>query len=689
MTTPNPSLTERLQTRQCTPAARSPQPQLKPDQATPSAAHTQPQSPQVPGLLPDSPQPPEQRSTTQPTVSDPTALDSTEPHPDPSQPIASKPDGSQSSGFPLDGSQPVASRPAAPQHDASQLDESQASPFERAESTSTQSAAPLPAVSQSAENSQRIASQLAEPQPAVPQAVASQLAVPQPIGCQPTGVQPTAPRSDKAKPADLQPTDPQPARSEPVGSELADAQPVASQPADSQQAVVARLADSQPIDSPPADSQPIDCRPEASQPAGSHTADSHPAGFAEPDTATSSDAADRVNEPTPTQTSDARRHGHKLKRDQVRLARAYLMRVAEPPATALLALVDAVGPVEAAAAVRAAEVPPRVLVETSARRHLALAESDLVDADRVGARLVVPEDEEWPAWPLLSLAAASDRGQRWAGSALGLWARGPAPLADTFERAVSVVGARAATGYGEFVAGDVAHGVASAGMTVVSGAAYGIDGCAHRGALAAEGTTVAVLGCGVDVGYPAGHATLLDRIAERGLVLSEYPPGTPPARYRFLVRNRLIAALSSGTVVVEAGVRSGARNTATTAAALGKVVLAVPGPITSAMSAGCHDLLRTGGAMLAGSVSDILEAVGPVGEHMAERPESPSRRTDGLGDEALRVHDALRRRASRTPAQVAVESGVPIDRVRALLTELELTGLVERREEGWCRAPDS
>lgn len=372
--------------------------------------------------------------------------------------------------------------------------------------------------------------------------------------------------------------------------------------------------------------------------------------------------------------------------EELRLARAYLMRVAEPPATALLDFVDGVGPVDAAARVRTADVPPAVLAETSSRRHLDLAGSDLADAARAGARLVVPEDEEWPGWQLLCLSAVSDRGQRWAGSALGLWARGTSSMADMFDRAVSVVGARSATSYGEHVATEVGYGLAAAGMTVVSGAAYGIDGSAHRGALSADGITVAVLGCGVDHAYPAGHATLLDRIADRGLVLSEYPPGTPPAKYRFLVRNRLIAALSSGTVVVEAGVRSGARNTATTAGALGKVVLAVPGPITSAMSVGCHDLLRTGGALLAGSVAEILEAVGPVGEHLSDRPDGPRRRTDGLGDAALRVFEALHRRAARSTAQVAVESGVALNRVRALLPELELTGLAERCEEGWRQA---
>ncbi|HEY7597966.1 MAG TPA: DNA-processing protein DprA [Actinophytocola sp.] len=364
------------------------------------------------------------------------------------------------------------------------------------------------------------------------------------------------------------------------------------------------------------------------------------------------------------------------------------MRVAEPPATALLGFVEAVGPLVAAERVRAADVPAAVLTETSARRHLDQAAGDLEDAERVGARLVVPEDKEWPAWQLLCLATAADRGQRWSGVPLGLWVRGPATLPDVFDRAVSVVGARSASTYGESMAAEIGYGLAAAGMTVVSGAAFGIDGSAHRGALNADGCTVAVLACGVDKDYPLGHAALLDRIAETGLVISEYPPGTPPAKHRFLVRNRLIAALSSGTVVVEAGVRSGARNTATTAAALGKVVMAVPGPITSATSVGCHDLLRTGAAILAGSLAEILEAVGPVGEHLADHPDGPHHRTDGLGDDALRVHEALHRRATRSTARVAVESGVPLDRVRAILPELELTGLAERCEGGWRQAPD-
>jgi DNA processing protein len=252
-----------------------------------------------------------------------------------------------------------------------------------------------------------------------------------------------------------------------------------------------------------------------------------------------------------------------------------------------------------------------------------------------------------------------------------------------FDQAISVIGARSATAYGEYVAAELGYRLADVGMTVVSGAAYGIDGAAHRGALKAGGPTVAVLGCGIDRAYPVGHTALIDGIAASGLVVSEYSPGTPPARHRFLVRNRLIAALSTATVVVEAGVRSGARNTATTASTLGKIVLAVPGPITSAMSVGCHDLLRTGAAALAGSIGEVLEAVGPVGEHLQAPRQSARRSTDGLADQALRVHEALSRETGRGAEEVAVDSGVPLERVRDLLPALELTGHAEHHEDGW------
>ncbi|PRX48401.1 DNA processing protein [Prauserella shujinwangii] len=371
--------------------------------------------------------------------------------------------------------------------------------------------------------------------------------------------------------------------------------------------------------------------------------------------------------------------------DDVRLARAYLLRVAEPPAPALAAFVGAHGPVEAAALVRRGQAPDSVLQETSARRELGLAERDLDEAERHGARLVVPEDAEWPAWPLLALDIATGRGVDGVAAPIALWVRGGARLDEAATEAIAVVGARAATPYGEHTAAELAYALAGGELAVFSGAAYGIDGAAHRGVLAAGGVTAAVLGCGLDAGYPAGHVGLLNRIAEHGLVVSEYPPGTPPARHRFLVRNRLIAGLTAGTVVVEAGARSGARNTAATAGTLGKVVMAVPGPVGSAQSVGCHQLIRDAAATLVASADDVLDTVGRLSAARAAPPPA-RRRTDGLGPQALRVHEALEGRGGRSPEEVATESGVPLARVRALLPALELDGFAERCETGWRRA---
>lgn len=226
---------------------------------------------------------------------------------------------------------------------------------------------------------------------------------------------------------------------------------------------------------------------------------------------------------------------------ELRRARAYLSRVVEPPAQAISELIDEVGAVRAARLVAAGQVPHRVAAETSARRGDDRAEADLSAIAALGGRLVVPEDGEWPAAALSCFTtpnALAD--ERWR-PPVALWVRGHR-LDELGERAVAVVGARAATGYGEHVAAEFGYGLAESGVTVVSGAAFGIDGAAHRGALAAEGYTVAVQACGLDRAYPAGHQGLLDRIAASGAVVSEYPPGARPARHRFLVRNRLIAA---------------------------------------------------------------------------------------------------------------------------------------------------
>lgn len=371
---------------------------------------------------------------------------------------------------------------------------------------------------------------------------------------------------------------------------------------------------------------------------------------------------------------------------EVRRARAYLLGVAEPPAPALAAFIAEHGPVAAAARVRRADVPPAVAEETAARRGRELTADAWAEALAAGCRLIIPEDAEWPSWPLLSLEAACRRGVADTTPPVALWARGRARLGEVLDRAVTVVGARAATGYGEHVAADWSYSLTAESITVVSGAAYGIDAAAHRGALAAEGSTVAVLGCALDAGYPAGHDVLLRRISDRGLVLSEYAFGTPPARHRFLVRNRLLAALSGGTVVVEADLRSGARNTARIAGELGKAVLAVPGPVSSRMSAGCHQLVRSRRATLVTSAAEVAEEIGRLGIDLAAEASRPARATDALSGPALRVHEALRDRSGRSAEEVAAESGVAVEKVRALLPALELDGFAVRGESGWRRA---
>ncbi len=370
---------------------------------------------------------------------------------------------------------------------------------------------------------------------------------------------------------------------------------------------------------------------------------------------------------------------------ELRGARAYLSWVAEPPAPALSELIDQVGPVRASRLVAAGRVSGRVAAETGARRVDDRAEADLAAIAALGGRLVVPEDAEWPAEEFTCFGTpAAQADNRWRAPA-ALWVRGTGRLDELGARAVAVVGARAATGYGEHVAAEFGYGLAEGEFTVVSGAAFGIDGAAHRGALAAEGRTLAVQACGLDLAYPAGHQGLLDRIAAAGAVVSEYPPGVRPARHRFLVRNRLIAAFAAGTVVVEAGIRSGARSTASAAFALGRVVMAVPGPVTSALSVGCHLLIREEQAVLVTRVGEVVEAVGRIGADLAPPLITPCRPTDGLSPELLAVYEALPARASRHPEQLVRDSGVPLNRVRSALPLLELQGLVGCGATGWHR----
>lgn len=356
---------------------------------------------------------------------------------------------------------------------------------------------------------------------------------------------------------------------------------------------------------------------------------------------------------------------------------AYLSRVAEPPCAELAALVHRVGPQEAAERVRRGQVDDELLRLTAARRDIDQAATDLDVIRRRGGRLVTPDDDEWPVLAFAAFDGARPKNTK----PMVLWAAGPARLDEVAQRAAALVGTRAATAYGEHVTAELAGGLAQHDVAVVSGGAYGIDGAAHRAALAVDGVTVAVLAGGLDIPYPAGHSALLHRIGQHGLVCTEYPPGVRPARFRFLTRNRLVAALSGAAVVVEAGLRSGAANTAAWARSLGRVVAAVPGPVTSSASAGCHVLLRNG-AHLVTRCEDIVELVGRVGELAPEEPR-PTTALDGLGETERQVYEALPGRGTATVDQIAVSAGLAPAHVLGPLALLELTGLAECRDGCW------
>ena len=266
-----------------------------------------------------------------------------------------------------------------------------------------------------------------------------------------------------------------------------------------------------------------------------------------------------------------------------------------------------------------------------------------------------------------------------------LWVRGAVQPEDAL--AVAVVGSRRATAHGLALAERLAGELAARGVTIVSGLARGIDSAAHRGALEAGGRTIAVLGCGVDVVYPRGHAALLHRITGEGLIVSELPPGSTPTRPRFLARNRLIAAMTAGTVVVEAAPRSGALNTAGWASEQGRAVLAMPGPVTSTMSAGCHDLVRRAVATLVTDAAEVIDMVGDLGaDAMAER-RGAARPWDDLAPVARDVLEAMPARGPATVDELCRTTGLAAGACIAALGELTLCGLVVAGAQGWSLAP--
>ncbi|MEU6272680.1 DNA-processing protein DprA [Streptomyces populi] len=306
-----------------------------------------------------------------------------------------------------------------------------------------------------------------------------------------------------------------------------------------------------------------------------------------------------------------------------------------------------------------------------ARAARADPERDLALARDAGVRFICPGESEWPA-QLDDLGDARP---------VGLWVRGRAGLRLWALRSVAVVGARACTEYGAHMAAVLGAGLAERGWVVVSGGAYGIDGAAHRGALGAGGATVAVLACGVDRPYPRGHAQLIARIAEQGLVVGELPPGEHPTPSRFILRNRVIAALTRGTVVVEAAYRSGALVTARAAQRLGRFTMGVPGPVTSALSAGVHELLR-GEAVLVSDAAEVAELVGDMGELAPDR-RGPVLPRDLLEPGAERVLAALPARDPAGTEEIARRAVTSPDDALGRLYELRALGFVERHGDGW------
>jgi DNA processing protein len=397
--------------------------------------------------------------------------------------------------------------------------------------------------------------------------------------------------------------------------------------------------------------------------------------------------------------------------DGEQLARAALTYLAEPGDARLGALVRSCGAIPVLEAIKASRPPVTGRGDAAARRAMDRAiqrwrvrlgevptADDLAGLAREGIRLVCPGDPEWPA----RLADLGDQ------QPYALWLRGNADLRFNCLRSVAIVGSRAATAYGSYVAAELAASVAARGWTVISGGAYGIDAAAHRGALGADGVSVAVMACGVDVPYPAGHKDLLDAIAAQGVILSEWPPRRTATRLRFLIRNRVIAALATGTLVVEAGERSGALNTARHARELFRPLMAVPGPVTSGMSAGCHTIIRQWRGELVTSAADVIEYLSPVGEAVTEteagaagpgaagvnagkagseaRTRAGARTVvprDALDLESATVLDALPVRGGSGPATIATRAGLDIATVLRCLGQLAAGGFVERCERGW------
>lgn len=366
--------------------------------------------------------------------------------------------------------------------------------------------------------------------------------------------------------------------------------------------------------------------------------------------------------------------------EQERLARVALNHIAEPGDLRLLRLARLMGPVALHEALLAESDLDGTLGDVALRLGDAHPERRLEQAARRGIRFVVPGDAEWPV-ALDDLAEGPELHRR-GEVPVGLWVRGPLRL-DTLLAPVAIVGARAATSYGTRIATTLGQDLAARGSCVVSGAAFGIDQAAHRGALSASGPTLAVLASGVDRAYPTKHAALIDQIGIQGAIVSEAPLGASPTRIRFLARNRLIAGLCRGTVVVEAAIRSGSLNTATWADRLHRVVMGVPGPVTSVLSQGVHELLRSRCGVLVTGGADVREVIGDAGEHLVQVPRQPPRLRDELPARQRQVLDAVPVSRGAALETIARSAGIEVAETERSLASLEAGGYVEESDGRW------
>lgn len=292
--------------------------------------------------------------------------------------------------------------------------------------------------------------------------------------------------------------------------------------------------------------------------------------------------------------------------DSRREAWAFLSVVSDGPSAALVALVEELGVEEAAAAVRDRVPVEGLPLGSEDLRRGDRAAQFLEVTDRLGGRFVTPDDAEWPRERFSALAGADGDDV----SPLGLWVLGTGSL-HSDRGMIAIAGSRASTAYGEHVTSEIAGDLSATGWTVVSTGSFGIASAAHRAALAVGGATIAVTAASIDRPHPAAHERMFRDISEHGgLVVSEYSPThSVPSRHRSLALNRLIAALSQASVVVETGWRGGSRDILTWASKLGQPALAVPGPVTSAASEGCHRAIREGHAALVTNSADVVAAI--------------------------------------------------------------------------------